>query len=292
MPWVGGSAMGETFILDFRVQDVGGPVVRPQLYRAADGGLVPAAEVGPTLRAYASWAFLIHGFANDRTEGRTKLGAFATQLRLEAALEPCFLLVLWPGDNLLSPLSYSVEEVDARSTADKLAAFILQHLSPAARPHFLAHSLGCLVALETMKRLQDQGLSAGQCILLAGAVDCDALARGTRFRACTQAAARLQVLSSKKDRVLQWCFPIGDLLAGLFFGGYTRSALGRVGPRPSPSREAVPGTVATLALQDAWQVGHGDYLAESDGRMNAKHLSSAHLAAGVLSGGPAVYPPP
>lgn len=86
--------------------------------------------------------------------------------------------------------------------------------------------------------------------------------------------------------------PSGALLAGLFFGGYTRSALGRVGPRPSPSREAVPGTVAALALQDAWQVGHGDYLAEADGHLNTKHLSSAHLVAGVLSGGPAVYPPP
>lgn len=177
-------------------------------------------------------------------------------------------------------------------TITGVATFILQHLPQAARPHFLAHSLGCPVALETMNRLQEQGLSAGQGILLAGAVDCDALARGTRSRACTQAAARLQVLSSKIDRVLQWWFPIGALLAGLFFGGYTRSTLGRVGSRPSPSREAVPGTVAALTLQDAWQVGHGDYLAKADGHLNAKHLSSAHLAAGVLLGGPAVYPPP
>ncbi len=130
------------------------------------------------------------------------------------------------------------------------------------------------------------------CLLLAGAVDCDALARRARFQACVQAADRVQVLSSKKDVVLQWCFPIGDFIAGFLFGGYTRSALGRVGPQPSEAREGIPGTVASMPLSNDWRVGHGDYLAGSDGSLNGKQLSSAHLAAGILAGGPAVYPAP
>ena len=285
--------MSEMHLLDFRIQNVGGPVVRPKMYLVSEDGREIEVEPGSTLSARPAWTFVIHGFANDRRDGKTKLSAYAAQLRKEApGLDSGLALVLWPGDNRLSPLTYSVEEEDARSTADKLSAFILEYLPGSVRLHFIAHSLGSLVALEAMKRLHENGVPAGMCLLLAGAVDCDALARRARFQPCVQAAARVQVLSSKKDIVLQWCFPIGDLIAGLLFGGYTRSALGRVGPQPSEAREGIPGTVASLPLSNDWNVGHGDYLAGSDGGMNGKQLSSVKLAAGILSGGPALYPPP
>lgn len=285
--------MAEMHLLDFRIQSVGGPVVRPRMYLLAEDGREIEVEPGPALNTHPAWTFLIHGFANDRPEGKAKLSAYAAQVRKEAPeLDSGLALVLWPGDNLLSPLTYSVEEEDAQSTADQLSDFILEHLPPSIRPHFIAHSLGSLVALETMKRLHGNGVPAGVCLLLAGAVDCDALARRARFQACVQAASRVQVLSSKKDIVLHWCFPIGDLIAGFLFGGYTRSALGRVGPQASEAREGIPGTVASLPLSNDWKVGHGDYLAAADGGMNPKQLSSAHLAAGILTGGPAIYPAP
>ena len=45
-------------------------------------------------------------------------------------LEGDVVAILWPGDNRLSPLSYSVEEKDADETAKRLGSLIAQTLKP------------------------------------------------------------------------------------------------------------------------------------------------------------------
>ncbi len=285
----------EAFALDFRARNVGGPVMPPRLLRR-DGTVVPPGGEGAALGGGAEGppplTLLIHGFANDRAEGSAKLWAFSNAVEaVRPDLGDRRLMVLWPGDDLLSPLSYSVEEDDARDTAAKLADFLLGLRERTGRPNLVAHSLGCLVALETMRRLRAAGIAAGEVVLMAGAVDCDALARGTRYREAVQAAGQVAVVSSKRDRVLQWAFPVGDFLAGLFTGGYTRTALGRTGAAPWKG-DPVPAPVVDVRLLKDWDVGHGDYLAEADGAMGPKHLSSARLVAGCLGGSPPVYPPP
>lgn len=272
------------YTLDFRSRPVGGPVVgRPALYDRHDR-LVSG---GPSLLAGAEpLTFLVHGFNVPRPEGQRSLTAFADMLGLPGD-RGAIVGVLWPGDDRLSPLTYSLEERDADATADGLARVISEVIRPRGPVHFGAHSLGCRVVLETMLRLAKEGVEVGQVALMAAAVDGDALARSTRYRAVVEGAARVAVLHSDRDLVLKLAFPAGDWFAALLFGGYTSRALGAAGPARA-GQERVPGTVVEDAV-GAFRVGHGDYLPASP--PTANQHSAANWAGGVLAGNrPPPYP--
>jgi hypothetical protein len=233
------------------------------------------------LGAGRSLTFLAHGFNVTREVGRTNLDGFA---RAAAALEPQLdqrcVGVLWPGDDFLSPLTYSLEESDADRTARELARTITRRMSGVSRPNFVAHSLGCRVVLETMVLLLREGIACGEVVLMAAAVDSDALARSRRYAAAVRAATRVSILSSTADLVLQIAFPAGDFLASLLHGGYTRAALGRVGSHAARNPfEPVPPNVRDRPI-GRFGVGHGDYLPSQN--PNSKQRGAARFTARCL----------
>jgi hypothetical protein len=270
------------FFLDFRVAGALGavaplPAVRDQNDRAIGEG-------GPALRALGSafphLTFLVHGFNVSRANGVAAYRAFTTRLA-GAALPTCFVGVLWPGDvPVLHGLSYPFEMGPADKTADNLAACITSLVRPGALS-LVAHSLGCRVALRTLALL-DPTQAVDEAILLAGAVDCDTIARSDRYRAGVTRVRRAVVVSSLADHVLEFAFPVGDFIASLFLHPGTLPALGRVGARPTRS-EGVPIDVAGVAV-GALGVDHGDYFPAGAARPQAERM--ARLASSALAGGP------
>jgi hypothetical protein len=262
--------------LDFRTRGVGGPVLStPLLYR--DDRLL-----GAGLRHLPSHpgglAFVVHGYNNSRSAGITGIRGFATAaLQAVPSLAPMELVgVLWPGDAVFGFLSYPTEEADADRTADALANELEQR-DFAVPPSFVAHSLGCRVvlrALDALVRRRPNRESIDQLVLFAGAVDNDVLGRRDRYAAAAAAANRVVNVASTTDKVLRYAFPVGDWLAGVFSGGYTRTALGRDGPAANPMP---PKQVARFQVGHH-RVDHGDYLGgDSDLRRRAAAMGASIL---------------
>jgi esterase/lipase superfamily enzyme len=243
--------------LTVRARAVGGGFIPPQLYESFPRS--PPIRLQDLGRS-PQLTFLLHGFAVNEREGRISLRNFAELVRNQLPnLDGDVVALLWPGDDLLSPITYSLEERAADKTARMLADLIALTLRPATSVNFVAHSLGCRVVLEAMRWLRVRGLTSDQVVLMAGAVDADALARSTRYRDAVSTAKRVSVLSSQRDNVLKFAFPVGDFLAGVLFGGYTTRALGLVGPRNADT-EVVPRPVRSTKIPDRDNVGHHDYL--------------------------------
>lgn len=257
--------------LNFRRFAIGGPAIPGRLHDAA-GRALPWSVMEESEEV----VFALHGFNVTESAGRRTLGDFA-------ALVPSPLLtlgVLWPGDGAANALTYPFEEKPADDTATWLARTVLDHARPTARLNFIAHSLGCRVVLETMRRLLRHGRTAARVGLMAGAVDGDALARADRYRAAVRAAERVAILASRKDWVLEWAFPAGDFVASLFRGGYTAPALGYAGPTGAD----LPAHALRKRELEAAGVGHADYL---PGRPpNACHVATARWARALIDGAP------
>lgn len=278
--------MSRVVVLDFRERNIGGATVRPTLWSAS--GCRLGVDALRALGQEHRLTFLIHGFNVSREWGRKSGKIFADLMHEVRGSDPLgyVVVVLWPGDHLFGALTYSFQQRDADRTAAELRRAVQEHIRPVAPLNFVAHSLGCRVALETIKQLYHCGVAVDQVVLMAGAVDCDALARSSRYAAAVRAAGRVATVASRRDRVLQYAFPVGDAIAALLDGGYTRVALGRDGPRPArrPEPEPIPGTVVSLSVTE-YGVGHSDYL-PGDKSADSKHKSAAKFSAECVFGVP------
>jgi hypothetical protein len=266
-----------TFVLDFRSADQGGAVV--------PGKLTLATPTIDELQRCRDVAFLIHGFNVDRPTGSAELQAFAALLPAIAA--SAAVAVLWPGDSWSGPLCYPFETNKADDTALELAKFIGDYLPLQPRISFVAHSLGCRVAMATVRQLYIMGLQIPQVCLMAGAIDNDSLADTADYRAAVQYAGRTAVLYSPSDMVLKAAYPAGNILSAfLNWTSTTDAALGYTGPRAaSPPNGDVPSAVAPTGIPAADGVNHGDYLPNVTGA-NALQLKAARYANAVLAGTP------
>ena len=272
------------FILDFRLDDRGGPVVPGILIDTLDGASGQAAI--RRLAQVEQVVFLVHGFNVTRPRGRASLLKLAGLL--PAARSQAVVGVLWPGDSWARAASYSFEGRDADDTAAQLVRFLGDIFPRGATVSFAAHSLGCRVVLETVRAL-DAGFAVDQVALMAGAVDDYSLAWSRAYRAAVQRAKRVAVLASRCDDVLRLAYPIGDLLqAFLFFWRDEPGlALGYHGPRPvREPRQEVPDDVLPKQIDTASRVNHGDYLPSAKGPTNKKQLAAAAWLDEVLSGKP------
>jgi hypothetical protein len=264
------------YLLSFREQQTGGAVVPGRLLTGPGLGTLD------DLALEARLTVLVHGFNVNRPEGQAALLELAGMLNSERA-GGC-VAVLWPGDHWSGPLSYSFEGHDADDTAIELSTWLNEQASSAGEINFIAHSLGSRVVLEAIRRLHGPGRAVAQVCLMAAAVDDNGLADPAAYWQAGQKARRVAALSSKKDTVLRFAYPAGDLLQSfLFTADSSGLALGYHGPRRHrKSKTAVPGNVLDQRIPKARKAGHGDYLPGQP--PNSEQQSAARFANQVIDG--------
>lgn len=247
--------------LDFRLADTGGPVTAGQL--TTRDGTLAGSDVLDQLFLASHVTLAIHGFNVTRPSGRQSLGDFAAALEGAQARGPV-VCVLWPGDASLGPLSflsYPLEGNDADDTAAALADWVNRHLRDDTTIAVVSHSLGARVALGALARVDRRRFGLREVCVMAAAVDDASVSDPGLYRPVADRVTSVSVLASRRDRVLQWAYPAGDLVQALLFfwkdapGG----ALGRHGPRPF-RQWPVPDDIATTIIPDDRNAGHGDYL--------------------------------
>ncbi len=271
------------YVLDFRGNAVGGPVVPGKLVQVSDQVTGPEADAN--LRAEPKVTFLLHGFNVNREEGRTGLLNLAD--RLPFAGNGAVVATLWPGDHWVGFASFPFEGNDADDTAVELAQFITDVIDPETPISFVTHSLGARVAMETVEILLVEEFPVAQVCLMAAAIDDYSVSSEQDYRAAAEHSARVAVLSSREDEVLKYAYPARDLLESFVF--FWRDsfglALGYHGPKPSDETDgAVPDNVMHEAIPNAKNSNHGDYI--PDPLPNANQRSAAGFANDVIAGDP------
>ena len=164
-----------------------------------------------------------------------------------------FLGLLWPGDSeSLHALSYPVEPKNATAAGNMIADFVDKNFAAATSISFVSHSLGARVVLQAVSQMT---LPVRRLILMAGAVSDHCLTKD--FASVQKKVDVISALASKKDEVLKWAFPIGDLAAEIIDHNHPwwESALGRFGPTPRPEHYRSP-----CQIPKGWDFGHGNYL--------------------------------
>jgi len=199
-----------------------------------------------------------HGFNVNRQDGIADLSYWETLLGPNPyiATDPfpgAFLGLLWPGDSeSLHALSYPVEPRHATAAGNMIADFVDKNFAAATSISFVSHSLGAQVVLQAVSQMTR---CVRRLILMAGAVSDHCLTQD--FASMQTKVDVISALASKKDEVLKWAFPIGDLAAEIIDHDHPwwESALGRFGPTPRPEHYRSP-----CQIPKGWDYGHGDYL--------------------------------
>ena len=242
-----------------------------QMRQAVEGGDLRAQVLqvpSPDPTGRREPVVLVHGFNNHQGEASTAyFGLRGRQYRegaptlIPPALEAILADAFWPGDaawgafDLADFLVYPAA-VGTSQAAAKLLAAHLRSMPNLVAVHFVGHSLGCRVILETLADFaRSGGPHVGKVCLMAAAVpNFKVEARGALASAMAY-ADQVTILHSQSDAVLRYTFPPGQTLAS-GDEGFFPSALGLHGPSPG-----VPGKLDPRPIPDAH---HGDYWGQSE----------------------------
>lgn len=257
------------------------PLLTLSLRAQPEGGrLLAAVSANPALILRRELVVLVHGFANHQGEAAKAYLGFRDRQDSSDARIAALLAVLadsfWPGDaawgvaDFADVLVYPSAVGTAKDAAPRLARF-LSSVPGLLKVHFVAHSLGCRLALETVSLLGRRGApQIGRVCLMAAAIPVFMVEPGGRLAAALPYCESVHSFYSLKDGVLNYAFRAGQTAAGGGEGFFPR-ALGAQHPPPTP------GVVYATHLLGA---GHSDYWGQSD-RAPAKvmpRLASAYLA--------------
>lgn len=164
---------------------------------------------------------------------------------------------LWPGDSSwLGAVEYAFAAKAAMRSGDALAAFLNRNFGEALSLSLVSHSLGARVALRLLQQL-NPALPVRHLVLMAPAVDSNCLTG--EFAAAAERVQHIHILASDQDTVLEFAYPLGNPISGIFAQGhpYWHPALGRTGPSSYPSPNNIH---AGWQLPRTWKVNHSDYL--------------------------------
>ena len=214
----------------------------------------------PSVVSATSITILIHGYQNSPTKARRSYWRFedtfrsAGRARARARLGEVWGL-LWPGNHenqFLSVVTYSLRIQPAVSTGERLADFI-NRLNPGTTVRLIGHSLGCRVALETMRqiaRLQEKGIYKGPDVedvfLLAAAVPVPLCKAGSDSFPTPRGRCAEHVYWSRRDSALDWKFRAGQ---SWFKASERGAAVGRTG---DPNRRWTSRLETDLRHGDYW----------------------------------------
>ena len=245
-----------TQFLDCRLSAVGGELASSVgVYQGTSQNDYATLALGDLVSSVCGRHVLIatHGFNVDRWDGVACLSNWGSLLQLPQA--SAFVGLLWPGDSIWAHgLDYAVEAKVADDAGVMIAEFVDANFATAASVSFASHSLGARVILSTISNMS---MPVRQVTIMAGAVDDNALTG--EFADAAAQIGEISVLSSAKDEVLTWAFPLGNLASGIIAVGHPwwHAALGHAGPaQPWPDNMTAP-----YGIPDNWDYQHGYYLA-------------------------------
>ncbi|HVH71496.1 MAG TPA: alpha/beta hydrolase [Candidatus Dormibacteraeota bacterium] len=241
------------WFLSTRVHSVGGPVGPVKILDADRPG--STADLTDELLAATQGReifFGTHGFEVNQADGISHLTFWFNNLQIGSATP---MGILWPGDCVIPiAVDYIWEGHEALASADLLSAFLNTNFTGAMSFCFASHSLGARVVLQTIRGLK--GPKVRRVLLMAGAIEDNCLV--AEYADAAAKIDEISVLSSLKDDVLAFAFPLGNPLQRIIDHNHPlfRAALGHQGPaEPYPS-----------ALEPNWQIpqnlsyGHHHYL--------------------------------
>ncbi len=242
------------YFLSTRSLPVGGGV-GPLTVLDETNAVHPTSDVVTAVRGH-DLLLVTHGFNVNQMDGLQKLSDWAKLLNLGSTV--C-VGMLWPGDaRWIHVVDYPVEGNDAMTAGNELASFINNNFTGALSLSFASHSLGARTVMQTIAGLSR---SVRRLLLMAGAIDNTCLS--SEYAAAAAKVQSISVLASRSDDVLEWAFPTGNFVSGLFSRGvpYIHEAIGREGPaEPYPSPDNIH---ADWQIPDCWDYGHGSYLPPS-----------------------------
>jgi len=237
---------------------------------------------------------LIHGFNNTDGEAAGAYSGFrARQAEIFSSPDPTafehrFGDAFWPGDadwwSFFDKADFLVypSAVHTAVPAGAELASVLWRMPNLEQVDFLAHSLGCRVALEAVLALRARAVPrVRRLVLMAAAVPSEMLEPGGKFHDLLGSLATdgtvMEILHSTRDPVLHYAFPAGQSLAG----GKEASAraLGRFGPSP-----LMPGYHGAISEREIVGATHGDYWgnASTDPSRRATEEAGRFLAIGQI----------
>ena len=209
-------------------------------------------EMGSVIRG-RDVLLITHGFNVNQLDGLQKLSDWAKLIKIGNGVA---IGMLWPGDSRwIHVVDYPVEGNEAIEAGNRLAAFINLNMSSAVSLSFTSHSLGARVVMQTISGLSRP---VRRLLLMAGAIDNTCLS--AEYVSAAKNVQSVSVLASRSDEVLQWAFPAGNFVSGLFTRGtpYVHEAMGREGPaEPYPNPDNIH---SDWQIPEGWKYGHGSYL--------------------------------
>jgi esterase/lipase superfamily enzyme len=234
-------------------------------------GLVPVTPAGgspdPAAARLDRWTIFIHGFNNSAETITKTWKETIKQLQRWQVDLGAVVLFYWPGDysrwELLSAMNYPKTVPIAEETAELLTAYLRRAAQDRAAQDrcsplqlsFIAHSLGSLVVLETLRLLRAtrEKIIINDVLLMAAAVPEGFCVPGERYGDRFSPEAKEVALYSRSDRILQFAFQIGQEIADRFPDQDGRQAVGRYGGPGAGSEER------WTAARPMEGFGHGDY---------------------------------
>jgi len=276
-----------TYLLSFR--DAGrnkGGAVFPGWLSDLDSGAPVDPIAFRQASAGAQILFLLHGY-NVHLAAAKQMFTRLIPLLPQAGEECMLVAVTWPGDSKLGFVSFPAEGLDADDTGRHFLNFIRDFVAPGAGLNFASHSLGARVVLETAQNVRYWlNRDARQICMAAPAVDRDCLTNPDKYAPTVRRAGRVALLSSKKDQVLKWAYPLGDFGEWLMFGGdEAAKALGRKGPyKLQEAPAALRDRILATQVPKRCKVGHGDYFPGTP--TTDKHRRAAGYVEEAIRGDP------
>ena len=248
-----------TLFIDLRAIPSGGGVAdEAKVWQGSDATQPVNANAFADVVGGRDLLLVMHGFNVGRASGVASLSTWIDNCDLPASYLP--VAVLWPGDSAWLPVvDYVYEGVEAIASGKLLAGFLDRFAATASSVSLVSHSLGARVLLEAGRRMKT---APAKVFIMAGAIENNCLAR--EYADAARRVAGIYTLSSRRDWVLEYAFPPGNLVGEIVMHGhpYDRTALGRAGPdRPLPDGVRV----TAWQIPDGWDYGHLDYLSKDPG---------------------------